>query len=111
MKVLECSQHYTFIFKRSRAANSVVGDEIWQKFKLIQAFIDVLVTSKNDEDPFKNERTRVLTTVLPLQVYGDFFRRSRAASSVDPGPILPNFKPFQAFFNCPCNMREGIRSN
>ena len=43
---------------------------------------------KNDEDPFKNESTRVLTTFLPLQVYGDFFRRSRAANSVDPGPIL-----------------------
>ena len=34
---------------RSRAANSVVGDGIWQKFKLIQAFMVVLVTYKNDE--------------------------------------------------------------
>ena len=49
-----------------KAANSVVGDEIWQKFKLIQAFMVVLVTCKNDEDPFKNESTRVLTTFLPL---------------------------------------------
>ena len=38
------------IFKRSRAANSVVGGGILAKFKLIQAFIDVLVTSKNEED-------------------------------------------------------------
>ena len=38
--------------KCSRAANSVVGDGIWQKFKLIQAFIVVLVTCKNDVDPF-----------------------------------------------------------
>ena len=37
MKALECPQHYTLIFKRSRAANSVVGDVIWQKFKLRQA--------------------------------------------------------------------------
>ena len=35
-------------FKRSRAANSVVGDGIWQKIKLSQAFIIVLVTCKND---------------------------------------------------------------
>ena len=65
MKVPECSQHYTF-FNRSRAANLVVGDGIWQKFKLIQAFMVVLVTCKNDEDPFKNESPRVLTTFLPL---------------------------------------------
>ena len=66
MKVLECSQYYTFIFQMFKAANSVVGDEIWQKFKLIQAFMVVLVTCKNDEDPLKNESTRVLTTFLPL---------------------------------------------
>ena len=47
MKVPECSQHC------SRGANSVVGDGIWQKFKIIQAFIVVLVTCKNDEDPSK----------------------------------------------------------
>ena len=41
------------------AAYSVVGDGIWQKFKLIQTFMVVLVTCKNDEDPFKNESTRV----------------------------------------------------
>ena len=47
MKKLECSQHYTFIFQRSRAANWVVGagvgDGTWQKFKLIQAFMFVLL--------------------------------------------------------------------
>ena len=48
------------------AASSVVCDEIWQKFKLIQAFIFVLATCKNDEDPFKVESTRVLTTFLRL---------------------------------------------
>ena len=36
------------------AAISVVGGEMWPKFKLLQAFIVVLVTCKN-EDPFKNE--------------------------------------------------------
>ena len=33
----------------------------------------VLVTCNNDDaDQFKNESTRVLTTFLPLFVYGDF---------------------------------------
>ena len=53
-------------FKRSRAANYVVGDGIWQKFRLIQALMVGLVTCKNDEDQFKNESTIVLTTFLPL---------------------------------------------
>ena len=43
------------------AANSEVSGRILPKFKLIQAFIVVLVTSKNEEDPIKNEGARVLT--------------------------------------------------
>ena len=51
---------------QGHAANSVAEDGIWQKFKLNQAFMVVLVTCKNDEDSIKNESTRVLTTFLPL---------------------------------------------
>ena len=51
------------------------------KFKLTQAFIVVLITCKNEEDPIKNEGARVLTTFLPLQDYVIFFIRSRAANS------------------------------
>ena len=41
-------------FSRSRAANSlVVGRRVWLKIKLIQAFMVVLVTCKNEEDPLK----------------------------------------------------------
>ena len=47
----------------------------------MQALIVVLLVCKNEEDPFKIESTRVVTTVLPLSVYGDFSRRSRAANS------------------------------
>ena len=57
---------YVYFFKRSRAANSAVGDGIWQKLKLIHAFIVVLITCKNDEDSSKTESTRLLTTFLPL---------------------------------------------
>ena len=51
-------------FRRSRAAYSEVSGGILPKFELIQAFIVVFVTCKNEEDPIKNEGTRVLTSVL-----------------------------------------------
>ena len=35
MKALEFSQHYTLFFRCLREANSVDGDGIWQKSKLI----------------------------------------------------------------------------
>ena len=41
-------------FRDSRAANSVVGDQVWPKINLIQTFIVVLYTCKNDGDPSKN---------------------------------------------------------
>ena len=48
----------------------------------------VLVTSNFDDDSFKNEQANM---EKPLQVYGKFFRRSRAAHSVVSGPIWPKF--------------------
>ena len=41
-------------------------DGILTKFKLFQALIVVLIVYKNEEDPFKIERTRVVTLFLPL---------------------------------------------
>ena len=79
-------------FRRSRAANSEVSGGILPKFILIQAFMVVLVTCKNEEDPIKNEGARVLTRFSPLKVYGNFFRRSRAANSEVLGRIWPKFK-------------------
>ena len=54
--------------------------------------MNVLVTCKNEDDRFKNEVTRVFTRFLPLQVYVDFSRRSRAANSAVLGPIWQNFE-------------------
>ena len=55
----------SIIFLRcSREANSIKGDVILDKFKLIKAFIVVLLTC-NDEDRFKIESTRVVATFLP----------------------------------------------
>ena len=66
MKELEWSQHYSLIFWHSWAANSEVSDGILPKFKPIRAFMVGLVICKNEEDPSKNEDTRVVTTFLPL---------------------------------------------
>ena len=53
-------------FRRSRAANSEVSGGIPLKFELIQAFIVVLVTCKNENDPIKNKGSRVLIRFSPL---------------------------------------------
>ena len=66
MKALECSQHYTAIFRRARADNSGVGGGIWPKFELIRALMHVLVTCKNEDDRIKNDGARVFTRFLPL---------------------------------------------
>ena len=54
------------IFLTLKGANSEVSDGILPKFKLIRAFIVGLVICKNEEDPSKNEGTRVVTTFLQL---------------------------------------------
>ena len=66
MKALECQQDYITFFRHSRAANSEVSGGILPKFKIIQAFIVVLVTCKTEEDPINNEGARVLTRFSPL---------------------------------------------
>ena len=52
---------YDVFFRRSRATNSEVSGRLLPKFELIQAFIVVLLTCKNEEDSIKNEGARVLT--------------------------------------------------
>ena len=44
-------------FRRSGAAEFVIGDGMWPKYELIQAFMVVLFTCKNEEDSFKAEGT------------------------------------------------------
>ena len=79
MKALEWTQHFPHYNSmvametsgriwpnRSRAANSAVLGPIWRNFELVRDLMDVLVTCKNEEDPIKNEGTRVDTTFSPL---------------------------------------------
>ena len=79
-------------FRRSRATNSEVSGGFLPKFELIQAFIVVDVTCMNEEDPIKHEGARVLTRFPPFKVYGNFFRRSRAANSKVLGRIWQKFE-------------------
>ena len=70
MKVQEWSQQishckYMQIFYDAQekiTPQSEVGSNL--KFKLIQAFMVVLVTCKNEEDLIKNEGARVVTTIF-----------------------------------------------
>ena len=45
------------------AANSAVLGPIWPNFELVQVFIVVLVTCKNDEGTIKDEGARVFTNL------------------------------------------------
>ena len=62
MKELEWSQYYSLIFN----SKIKICDGTLTKSKLIQALIVVLIVCKNEEDPFKIERTRVVAIFLPL---------------------------------------------
>ena len=81
---------YGNFFRRSRAANSVVGGQIWPKFELIQDIMSVLITCK-----FK----RIGSIATEKKWWRWFFRRSRAANSIVSGGIWPKFKLIQAFMH------------
>ena len=69
MKALEWSQQCYIIhqfLRYSRTANSLIGDGILTKFKLLRGFTVVLLICKNEYELLKFERTRVVTTFLPL---------------------------------------------
>ena len=48
------------------ASNTMLSGGIRWKFKLIQTFMHVLVTEKNEEGQIKNEGARVATAFIPL---------------------------------------------
>ena len=55
--------HKNSILTSIRGSNSVAN---LPKFELIQAFMHVLLTCKNEVDQIKNEGARVFTRFLPL---------------------------------------------
>ena len=65
MNELEWSNIIELYFRHSMAANYSCWS-VWPKIKLIKAFIVVIDTCKNNEDPSRNESIRLLTTLLSL---------------------------------------------
>ena len=65
-KCLSKRVNNNIVFRHSRAANSAARDGIGPKFELIETFMDVLVTCKNEGDQIKVEGARVLAIFLPL---------------------------------------------
>ena len=75
-------------FQSSRAANSVVGDGIWQKFKLIQAFMVSLLPARMN---------KIQSKMKALECSQHFSHYKSMEIFSESGPILPNFEPIQAF--------------
>ena len=72
---------------RAHTGNSKVIDPIQPEFELIQDSMPVLVTSKFDKDPIKNEPASLETPNI-----WEIFRRSRAPNSVGSSPTWPKFE-------------------
>ena len=71
MNELAWRQHFPIIslwkiFRRSRAANSVVSSPIWPKFELVRDSMHVLVTCKYEMDRIRSNREKVETSFSPL---------------------------------------------
>ena len=88
IKALECYKqdfpHYKSMgvfFKRSRAAISAVRGRILTNFELVRDIMVVLHTCKKEEDPIKNEDTRVLTTLYV--VFSDALRQLTPKSAME----------------------------
>ena len=67
MKALECPHIFSNctsmgIFSDAQG-RLTLQSEIWPNLDLIQAFIIILLICKNEEDLFKNESARVVTTL------------------------------------------------
>ena len=65
MKAQEWPQDNVIVLRSSADKSEISGGNL-QKFELIQVFMHVLVTCKNEEDSMKNEFARVATTFLSL---------------------------------------------
>ena len=75
----------------------MVGGGIWPKFELIQAFMHVLVTCRNEDDSIKKEGARVVTTFFNYESMFLFPRRPTAENSTALSPIWPNIELVRDF--------------
>ena len=76
------------LFRRLRAANSVVRGRNWPNFKLIQALMYVIITYKYEKGPIKNNREKGATPCFQII--------SLSVAMETSGRIWPNFELIQA---------------
>ena len=79
------------------AGNSIFSGRIWLKFKLIQAFMHVLVSYKNEKVPRKMKALEWSQQFSHCKSMVIFFKRSRAANSAVHNWIWPNFELIREF--------------
>ena len=93
MKVLEWSQHYSLILRRSRAANSVVSDRIWRNLNSSKLLWCTVLSVR-----MKMIHSISVHNNFPIISLWDFFsRRSRADNPAVRGRILVNFDLIRDF--------------
>ena len=92
VKTAEKKWQHRFYFIIVLPVTMETSSRIRPNFKFIQALMYVIITSKYGMDPIKNSREKVATPFFPILVYGDFFRRSRAANSTVSGRIWLKFE-------------------
>ena len=85
-------KYWNNFLKNYRAATSLVSRKIWPKFKLIQALIHVLITSKYLKFGSKATKNQWRHHFHHYKSMGGIFRLSRADNSIVVGPIWPKFK-------------------
>ena len=94
---------FPFFRKPLRAVNSAVCGIIVAYFKLGQSIIVVLLTSKNEENPIKNEGARV------TKLYISF---SYDEGQLTPKPVV-DIQTYPSFYGCPHYMEHlkwGLQS-
>ena len=102
---LDLSQHYPSIVRCSMGTNSIIGDETVAKFKLIKPFIVVLLICMNEEDPFKIESTRVVTT-FSHYMYMGISKTLKGSYIHRPRSHLVKLRTHPRFYRCPCCQQE-----
>ena len=113
MKAIEWSQQCYIIhhfLRCSRAANSLIGDGILTKFKLIQAFLVVLLICKNEYDLFKFE-SRSGHNISPFISLWGFFQTLKGSSPQSPRSDLAKFRIKFRFSGWPFYLQEWRRFN
>ena len=87
-------------FRCSRAANSIVSGGIWPKFKLIQAFMHVLIICKYEKDPIKKQPRKRDDVVFPIISLQEFFPTLKGSQLRCPWSDPAKFRTHASTYVC-----------